>query len=282
MVDVSRVPASHTAFLRCALPVLEGDPRIVGVAAGGSWISGEMDEFSDLDLVVVVSPPAYAEVEASRLAIASSLGSLLAGFTGEHVGEPRLIICLYEGPLLHVDLKFVSLDHLAHRVEDPVILWERDAALTRAMATRPAVFPMPDPQWIEDRFWTWVHYCAAKLGRGELFEVVNSLGFLQTQVLGPLAAVAGGHLPRGMRRLEQRSPSYLPAFERTLAVNQPKSCADALFGAVQLYRDLRDKVGGAALIRRLDAERASIDYLDAIAKRVAGVTTECGGLPSSA
>ncbi|MER7057532.1 MULTISPECIES: hypothetical protein [unclassified Streptomyces] len=30
---------------------------------------------------------------------------------------------------------------------------------------------MPDLQWIEDRFWIWVHYGATKLGRGELFEV---------------------------------------------------------------------------------------------------------------
>jgi hypothetical protein len=31
---------------------------------------------------------------------------LLVGFTGEHVGEPRVLICLYGPPVLHVDLKF--------------------------------------------------------------------------------------------------------------------------------------------------------------------------------
>ncbi|NRS94850.1 hypothetical protein DFH40_002566 [Clostridium beijerinckii] len=44
-----------------------------------------------------------------RIKIAESLGTLLSAFTGEHVGEPRLLICLCEPELLHVDLKFVSI-----------------------------------------------------------------------------------------------------------------------------------------------------------------------------
>ena len=36
-----------------------------------------------------------------------------ATFTGEHVGESRVLICLYGPPLLHVDLKFVSLSDAA-------------------------------------------------------------------------------------------------------------------------------------------------------------------------
>ena len=42
-----------------------------------------------------------------RRTIAESCGGLLAAFTGEHVGEPRLLICLYGPPLAHVNLKFV-------------------------------------------------------------------------------------------------------------------------------------------------------------------------------
>ena len=45
----------------------------------------------------------------ARVQLAESLHLLLAAFTGEHVGEPRLLICLYRSPLLHVDLKYVSL-----------------------------------------------------------------------------------------------------------------------------------------------------------------------------
>jgi hypothetical protein len=36
-----------------------------------------------------------------------------SAFSGEHVGEPRALICLYGPPLLPVDLKFVSLSDAA-------------------------------------------------------------------------------------------------------------------------------------------------------------------------
>src|SRR4051794_5519980 len=86
---------------------LSRDPRIAGVAAGGSWLTA-MDEHSDLDLVVAVFREHEASVTAERMALAERCGPLLAAFTGEHVGEPRLLICLYGPPLLHVDLKFVA------------------------------------------------------------------------------------------------------------------------------------------------------------------------------
>lgn len=119
----SSAPEPHRAFVARALPILQADPRIVGVAAAGSWADDSMDAHSDLDLVVAVDPRAFAEVLSDRQRIASSLGQLAAAFTGEHVGEPRVLICLYEAPLLHVDLKFVSLDQVGATVDRPVILW---------------------------------------------------------------------------------------------------------------------------------------------------------------
>jgi len=47
-----------------------------------------MDEFSDLDLVVVVEEDSYAEVLGSRMDIARRLGPLLSAFTGEHGRSP--------------------------------------------------------------------------------------------------------------------------------------------------------------------------------------------------
>ena len=50
----------------------------------------------------------YDEIMAQRMAFAGTLGHLLHAFTGEHVGEPRLLICLFGPELLHVDLKFIT------------------------------------------------------------------------------------------------------------------------------------------------------------------------------
>ena len=52
---------------------------------------------------------------AGASAFAAGLGPLLACFTGEHVGEPRLLIALYGPPPVHVDLKFVPVLGLGPR-----------------------------------------------------------------------------------------------------------------------------------------------------------------------
>ncbi|HZG26771.1 MAG TPA: hypothetical protein VEZ17_19420, partial [Chitinophagaceae bacterium] len=108
---------------------------------------------------------------------ARNFGQLLLAFTGEHVGEPRLLICLYDNPLLHVDIKFVTLEEFGTRVETPVILFDRNSQLKQVINQTTAIFPYPDFQWIEDRFWTWVHYAALKIGRGEYFEAIDFFGY---------------------------------------------------------------------------------------------------------
>jgi nucleotidyltransferase-like protein len=261
------VTEAQAAFLRGAIERLSRDPRLVGLAAGGSYLTGAMDEWSDLDLVVAVEPAAYAAVMEERPGIAASLGPLLAAFTGEHVGEPRVLICLYGPPLLHVDLKFASLDALADRVEDPAVVWERDGRMTAALGGGRARFPEPDPQWIEDRFWVWVHYGAAKIGRGELFEALDMLGFLRSHALGPLALVSRGARPSGVRRLETAAPDLAREMERTVAAYDAADCARALGAAVALYRRLRDLAAAPGLVRRTEAETAATALLESVPSR---------------
>ena len=80
-----------------------------------------MDEFSHLDLVIVTDPGRHASVIQELNAIAHSLGPCLTSFPGDHLGGPNLLICLFEDPLLHVDLKFVTLDDFSQRIENPEV-----------------------------------------------------------------------------------------------------------------------------------------------------------------
>lgn len=265
------IPYSHAAFLNCALPILKADLRIVGVAAAGSFASGGMDEFSDIDLVIAVEPDAMTAVIVERQRIAAGLGSLVTAFTGEHVGEPRLLICLYKSDdgitPLHVDLKFVSLEDAATRVDEPVILWERDGRLNQVLQTGTARYPMPDLQWIEERFWVWMHYAATKVGRGELFEAVDFLAFLRAQVLGPLALVEAGVQPAGVRRIETAAPVRAVQLQETVAAYNPVSCIRCLYAAAELYRSLRHSVGSGDVAVNGAAESTAMAYLAEVAGR---------------
>src|SRR5690349_1382831 len=103
----SNLPENHAKFLDRVRNAVAWDDRFSALLLGGSYIHGELDEHSDLDFVIVIRDEFYTEVMASRMAFASTLPRFISAFTGEHVGEPRLLICLYGPPLLHVDLKFV-------------------------------------------------------------------------------------------------------------------------------------------------------------------------------
>jgi hypothetical protein len=271
------LPAPLRDFLVAAVQRCRTTPSLVGLAAGGSFVSGGLDDYSDLDLVVLLDPAVRPLDPAERHALAGELGPLLAAFTGEHVGEPRLLICLYGPPVIHVDLKFIHPDDLLSRVEDPVVLWERDGSISAALARRPATSPVPDPQWLEDRFWVWIHYGAAKLGRGELFEALDMLAFLRARVLGPLALEAAGARPTGVRRLESAAPEAAIGLRDVVARYDPADCARALHAAISLYRNRRAERAEPALVWRSAAEAAAIDYLAEVEAGLAG-----GASPSRA
>jgi predicted nucleotidyltransferase len=247
------------------LTVAEHDERIVGVTAGGSAVTGTMDEFSDLDLIVVCRDGDDDAVLADVRGLAAAVGPLLVAFSGDHVGEPRLLIALYGPPLLHVDIKVIALRGLAHRVEDAHVLWERDGSVRDAMSTTGAVWPSPDGQWIEDRFWVWVHYGATKIGRGELFECLELLTLLRSAALGPLIAREHGQRPQGVRRVERHAPELVDALAATVGDHSREGCTAALGAAAQLYRALRARAADPTLERRADAEREALAFLDALA-----------------
>ncbi|HEX3047742.1 MAG TPA: oxalate:formate antiporter [Bacillota bacterium] len=260
----------HQEFIEKALPIFKADQRLAGIAAGGSWITNSMDEFSDIDLVISVIPEFFDWVMHERLTIAESLGKLLAAFTGEHVGEPRLLICLYGPPLLHVDLKFIPAPDIMNRVEDPIILWEKDNQISKYMAQKPSKYPAPDLQWVEDRFWVWVHYAANKLGRGEIFEVIEFISFLRINVIGPFILLKNGYTPSGVRRIETKAEDQLPQLIKTVPEYSKLSCSSALKTIISLYRDLREYHQSPGFVYRIEAEKESLKYLEEIIDKIPG------------
>ncbi|TLS42825.1 nucleotidyltransferase domain-containing protein [Streptomyces montanus] len=254
------VPSLHSRFLGDALPRIQQDARVAGVAVAGSIARGHPDVYSDVDLIVVIDDEAFDSVMEERLALIGSWAALVAGFTGEHVGEPRLIITLVGPPLLHVDFKFVRASEFAERVEDPEILWDRDGGLADSLAKHPPTAPSLELQWIEDRFWIWVHYGATKLGRGELFEVISVLNYLREAVLGPLAARRVGASPRGVRHLESIAPDEARDLQATVCGYDRHDAGQALLAGVELYRQWLDSTE-AAIERRRHAEELAVQYL---------------------
>ena len=231
--------AAHSDKLDRIVAALRGDDRFEAVLASGSLVNFEFDDYSDLDLIVLVRPDVYAATMSERRAVAESIGGLLAAFTGEHVGEPRLLICLYGPPLVHVDLKFVTLDDMRSLVERPRLLWAREPSrVQEVLEVAVVAWPNRSAQWFEDRAWVWLHYCATKVLRGELYEAIGMLAFFREQVLGPMFHRKAGRSQRGVRRIEQDACAAL-ALTETVAALDRESALLALETSIVLYIALR-------------------------------------------
>jgi predicted nucleotidyltransferase len=259
--SIDRVPSRLRDLASSVIAAAQQDPRFVAVIVGGSIAGGTPDEYSDLDLVLVCSDEHHQEVLGQAKDFAARVGPLLVAFTGEHVGEPRLLIALYGPPVNHVDLKFVGLSQLDDRVEDGLVLWQRDDRVEQQLRQAPAAWPQPDPQWIEDRFWVWVHYVAVKIGRGELFEAVGALEMIRSATLAPLIVSGRTDKPTGVRRLEELAPELIPALRKTVAAPDRAECLQALHATVDLYRHLRDDAQ-LDVVRRTEAEKAVVAYVE--------------------
>jgi hypothetical protein len=256
-------------FASNVVEIIKKDTNVIGLAAAGSFITNEMDEYSDLDLILITKKKIAGDKE-KMLGYAKSFGDFISGFTGEHVGEPRLLVCLYDNPLLHVDIKFLTLPEFYKRVENPVVLFERNNQLTDIINSTKAEWPQLDYQWIEDRFWTWVHYACLKIGRGELLEAFDFLSFLRMTVLSPLMQVKNKKLPRGLRRVEtDLNLSDLENLKITIAQYNKASIIKALDNTVSIYKSLRRKLYPDTIQLQTLAEKRSMEYLKKIKQKTA-------------
>jgi len=234
----SMLPLIHANFLQRLIQHIQADQRFEALLAGGSMVHGGFDEYSDLDLILLVRDEGYAAVLSCRASLASNWGQLLACFTGEHVGEPRLLICLYE-PVLHVDLKFVRVSDFVQAVERPLVQWARvPERIERLLEGLRVEWPDRSPDWFEERAWIWLHYAGTKLQRGELFEAMGMLAFFRDQVLGPMLHRRSHRPQRGVRRIEGDAAASA-SLEVVTSGHDAESISRALRNATGLYELLR-------------------------------------------
>lgn len=251
-------------FAQKCVSILRNDESVIGLAVAGSWLTNEMDEFSDLDLVLVTKQK-ISHDKSLMISYAQKLGDFLSGFTGEHVGEPRVLICLYDNPLLHVDIKFLTIEEFAHRIENPVVLLDIDGQLQKIIEQTTYQFPYPDYQWLEDRFWIWVHYALLKIGRGEYTEALDFMGFVRMVVLGPLLHIKNGNLPRGVRKVEtQLLAEDFAALRNTIPAYNRASLLENLANAVELYRSLRTELYPNTIQLQTASELKVMEYFEKI------------------
>lgn len=230
----------HYTFAQEAARQLEQQPFILGLALGGSFMEGRLDEFSDLDFHVVVADTHRDWPLEARIALFAPLGQLLCAYANGH--DSRVLISLYDCPplLLHVDWKWITLKEFEIRVENPSVLFEQENCLTEIMNRTNWAYPLPDWAAADPKFWTWMHYVLSKLGRGELLEAVDYLCEVRSSLVGPMVLHKNGFSPRRMRRAEQLPPAEWQLLQPSIVwQHSTRACFEAIVGMIELYCQTR-------------------------------------------
>ncbi len=231
----------HKQHLVAACEMGLSEPDVLGMAIAGSFVDGTPDAYSDLDIRIVLEDGSFQRVFPRREELARACGSLVAAFTGEHVGEPNLFITLYED-LVHVDCLFAELAEAPDKNDGRRVhvLWQHDDRVGKALSRPYIADPFADLTYLETRMWTWTWYIQSKILRGELWEAVSGLTTLRNVVIFRLLAMTMSLRHRGSRFAEELVGEHAASIERTHGTLDKGPLLDALRTTVRLYLKLAD------------------------------------------
>jgi hypothetical protein len=234
------------------------DPQILGMLLGGSFASGEADEYSDLDMQLVVEDGQVEQLVRRLRTLADQAGRVVAAFSAEHVGLPHMLIVLYED-LVHADFEPLEISRVGPRNAgmSTHVLWERDPAVSASLGGEGT---KEDPAaalvWLENRIWTWSWYVQTKILRGELYDALRGLQEIRDTVLFRLLAIHRDERPNSARRAEGRVGPWKHQFAATIPALGRASAMDALRSSIRLYLDLADPLQRTFGIQPADRARA--------------------------
>lgn len=183
----------------------------LAVAVSGSLASGEMDEYSDLDLELIV--PEEQQVGQTiewLIEAAHSLGGALASFPATHLGLRDLRIFFFErdGAVAKADVWVMSAKSFdamprAKLVIDP----GGRLRARRSVLSNNKAWQEPDFSDLHNKFAGWIWYTCIKIARGEYTEAADSLGTMRSFALLPCLQYVHGLPYEGYRKLETRFPA---------------------------------------------------------------------------
>ncbi|RZA09244.1 MAG: hypothetical protein EOP11_02365 [Proteobacteria bacterium] len=252
---------ADTSIFDRATKVAQGDSRFLGLCLHQE--ANHENEFTDEELVFVCAPLAFGACAEDLRSLAENLGPLLHGYQQDKGDAEREITCLYDEPLRRIDIRLLPLDGVAE-LHRPKILWEKEGALRAEIGKHRDPNPVLDLQWMEDRFWIWMHGAAEALRAGAVFEALHQMSCLRTRILAPLLLKSHAKPASGLKAIEQTDSESLSSLRATVPLYDAKSCEISLREAAKLYVGLRESLAPDDLVRHQRAEMAVMRNLHAV------------------
>jgi len=228
--------ARHRAILRAVLQVYADDASIQTIGVFGSLVRPDCDEYSDIDLDVVVSTEAVALASRKIQRLidcldVTSFPPLLAAWDGDHAAEILL------KSLDRIDITIhAPEDSKAEVLRDLILLRGERSSLPPVGKLAIAAHEVgPRLHRLHDKFPILALNVATSLRRGRWWDALRLLQMMRESVMEIYGLARDSTLP--VRHFIRHAESDLQAaLGETLALYRPDSIATALKRMVGLYR----------------------------------------------
>lgn len=181
------------------------DKRVKGLWTVGSVATGKTDQYSDLDLYVLVEKQFYSQVFEERVSFAEKLGEVLSSF---EVEWPN---CQLYGVILESCLEVDICYYMPEQIEifGPFrVLYDRDGDLTELLSKRAVGFNADVIKELKEHLdfpaYNILH-SINMLGRGELWSSIRQVEIIRRRIVSLIGLRTHTDVAEEYRRLESIS-----------------------------------------------------------------------------
>ena len=265
--------ANHSDVIARFVDACSADDRIVAAFLAGSYATDTADAYSDLDLGVITTDEAFAEVIADRRALISRLGSPL--FLDHFFRAWNVFFILADGTEGEI-----FFGHEGAMEEIDVGPFEPLLDKRGILAGAEFPFSPPDPdaprehlRQIVNWFWHELSHFVTALGRGDLWWAYGQLEALRRHCVNLMRIQHGDEAQEEpYEKLAKAIPvSELASLRTTFCPMERRAMLDAALVIVRFFREHAPRVAEAygseypAALAQLMSDR--LDELDAGSER---------------
>lgn len=226
-------------------------PEIKGAFVSGSTATGNMDEFSDLDIGFLVSDKVSRD-QLWQKRWDWDIAPWFHRFDADHV-KPYFVIYFFE-PSIHVDLNFYVQSDLPSSAGAPYVkAWGNDLEFEKWLAqvnsTPPEAIDWNTLIHDDERFWAWVHYSCSHALRGEYYDSAFFMKDLR-KIVENWHAKLSGVTTFDSRKAESRwSSDFISQMSKTFAVPERTSIATAFKTLMKIQIEQRRQLSESRNIK---------------------------------
>ncbi|MBC8374661.1 MAG: nucleotidyltransferase domain-containing protein [FCB group bacterium] len=215
---------------------------IYGILVSGSVATGNVDEYSDLDLLVVVSYEELQNVWQDRYDHESTVGKIFFRIDLVDVYPTSAVAFLEDGRKIHITYKAVTELTVEAEYTSAITLLNNDSRIDDwLLKCRQITISYDFARLAEnDRsFWFWLLQGTAKVGRGEYWAAYDTLNTLREICIEAHAALNKKPF-QSYRRIEDRwKESDISKLSRTVPKINQGEISKAYSMIISLYSELR-------------------------------------------